>query len=56
MSIIERSDPVIQIILKKTKHLAPAKLEVYELMLRGLELYKQGYVSYEQAVETYNLG
>jgi len=40
---------------QKSKHLAPAELEAYELMLRGLELHKQGYVSYEQAVETHSL-
>lgn len=41
--------------LKSSKHLAPEELEAYELMLRGLELHKHGYVSYEQAVETHSL-
>ncbi len=41
--------------LQKTKHLEPAELEAYELMLRGLELHKQGYVSYEQAVKIHEL-
>lgn len=40
--------------LHKTKSLEPAQLEAYELMLRGLELHKEGYISYEQAVKVYN--
>ncbi len=41
--------------LRKSRHLSPAELEAYELMLRGLELHKQGYVSYEHAVEAHRL-
>ena len=41
--------------LQKTKHLLPEELESYELMLRGIELHKQGYVSYEKAVEANSL-
>ena len=41
--------------LQRTKHLEPTELEAYELMLRGLELHKQGKVSYEMAVETHSL-
>ncbi|MEM7427193.1 MAG: tetratricopeptide repeat protein [Pseudomonadota bacterium] len=41
--------------LHETKSLEPAQLEAYELMLRGLELHKQGYVSYEQAAKVYDL-
>jgi adenylate cyclase len=41
--------------LKNVKHLAPDELEAYELMLRGLELHKRGYVSYQQAVEIHDL-
>jgi adenylate cyclase len=41
--------------LQDTRHLAPADLEAYELMLRGLDLHKQGYVSYERAVEIHDL-
>lgn len=49
------SDGIERHQLRKSKHLAPAELEAYQLMLRGLDLHKQGYVSYAQAVETHDL-
>jgi adenylate cyclase len=39
--------------LQRVKRLEPSELEAYELMLRGLELHKRGYVSYEQAVKAH---
>lgn len=41
--------------LKKARHLDESELEAYGLLLRGLDLHKQGYASYEQAVRIYNL-
>lgn len=49
------SDGIERHQLSESKHLAPAELEAYQLMLRGLELHKQGYVSYAQAVEIHDL-
>jgi adenylate cyclase len=39
--------------LRRIKSLEPLELEAYELMLRGLELHKRGYVSYEQAIKAH---
>lgn len=49
------SDGIERHQLRASKHLAPAELEAYQLMLRGLDLHKQGYVSYAQAVEIHDL-
>jgi adenylate cyclase len=39
--------------LQRIRRLKPSELEAYELMLRGLELHKRGYVSYEQAIKAH---